>query len=205
MSKNPRIYLAAPFFTPEQLSFVTDIEKLIIDAGYDLFSPRLGGNALEMNEQIAAQKKWDNDKRLRRTSPKTTGEPRPPKPSPPSQELRRAVFNDNWMNIDDADLVVAVIDDRDVGTVWEMGYAFAKHVPIITTTRADYGMNLMLAECIIGHTKTLEELSAALSLGYPNIGFDTQTEDWGGTIALIQTRFKTELALKEGPNERQRD
>ena len=97
-------------------------------------------------------------------------------------ELRTAVFRDNVDNLTECDIVVAVIDDRDTGTMWEMGcrygrwmdkYANSKNkledaarfdCPIIVTyTDHDYGVNLMLLESIAAHCKGVDELRVYLN------------------------------------------
>ena len=65
-----------------------------------------------------------------------------------SQEDMIETFKGNTLNIDNADFVLAVLDDKDVGTVWETGYAYAKKIPVLyfnETRPADKGPNLMLA------------------------------------------------------------
>lgn len=65
-----------------------------------------------------------------------------------SQEDMIKTFEGNTFNIDSADFVLAVLDDKDIGTVWETGYAYAKKVPVLyfnETRPADKGPNLMLA------------------------------------------------------------
>lgn len=174
----PKIYLAAPFFNDVQRAFVTELEAAISDAKFELFSPRYGENAKEMNRIIGEKGK-------------------------PSLELRNKVFIDNWENIDDADLLVAVIDDFDVGVMWEVGYAFARHVPIITITNRNYGCNLMLAQSTIGHLKTVESLKDVLAIANPRIAFSsTDLDAYGAAIAEIQSKYKSDFALKEGPDER---
>lgn len=173
----PKVYLAAPFFTPEQLSFVEKLEDMIATKGYSLFSPRLGSNAKIMNEMFKRKQQ-------------------------PTADLRLKVFTDNWVNIDDADLIVAFIDDFDVGVMWEIGYAFARQVPIVTVTNHNYGCNLMLAESIIGHAKSLESLCDILSIAMDNISINEEFTDYGRAVATIQAKYKTPIALKEGPDER---
>lgn len=53
----------------------------------------------------------------------------------------------NVINIDNADIVVVIYDRKDVGTIWEAGYAYAKYKPIIyyAETLGDKPFNLMLA------------------------------------------------------------
>jgi len=77
------------------------------------------------------------------------------------------IFSKNKSDLDNADIVVAVIDgaDADSGTAWEMGYAYAHNKPVIAI-RTDFrraGMheqvNLMLEESskVVSRTKELLE------------------------------------------------
>lgn len=66
-----------------------------------------------------------------------------------------SVYSRCIQGVDDADLVVAILDgaDADSGTAFECGYAFAKEKPIIgirTDIREgeDQGMNLMLCRSL---------------------------------------------------------
>lgn len=201
--RNPKVYLASPFFNPEQVAFVDKLEALIEKAGYEMFSPRKGENALEMNALLKQKfgRKKVLDELISRGVVTAVAYEELAQFEPPG-DLRLRVFNDNWSNIDDADLVVANIDDFDVGVMWEVGYAYARQVPIITTTNKMYGCNLMLAYSIIGHTKSLEALEEALRLGHPNLSLESSMETYGKVIAQIQHRFKSDLMLKEGPDER---
>ena len=70
------------------------------------------------------------------------------------KEEQSRIFSENKDDLDQADIVVAVIDgaDADSGTAWEMGYAYAQNKPVIAF-RTDFrraGMheqvNLMLEE-----------------------------------------------------------
>ena len=66
-----------------------------------------------------------------------------------SKEDMIETFKGNVTHIDKADLVLAVLDGNDTGTIWEAGYAYAKQVPTIyfnETRPKDKGPNLMLAE-----------------------------------------------------------
>lgn len=190
----PKVYLAAPFFNPQQVKIVSDLENLILQSGWRMFSPRKGEAAVEMNNLI--QKKIAQRKVIE------SGIMPPgimiPDPSP---ELRLRVFGDNVDNIDDADLLLAVVDDRDSGVMFEIGYAFRAHVPIVTYTANNYGSNLMLAHSIIGHTKTLEDVAEVLRIGNPALALNRDFKDYGAAVAAIQHLFKSEIALKEGPDE----
>jgi nucleoside 2-deoxyribosyltransferase len=49
-----RVYIAAPFFTPEQLEIVQDTEDLLTSMEIDFFSPRSFGVIKNMNEEEKA-------------------------------------------------------------------------------------------------------------------------------------------------------
>ena len=195
----PKVYLAAPFFNHDQLSLVIKLERLIKDEGWEMFSPRLGVSAQEMNTIINDRKVYYN--KWAELIEKGGSPPELP-PEAPSPDLRRKVFNDNWSNVDDSDLILAVIDDFDVGVMWEVGYAYRAHVPVVTHTGMNYGCNLMLAHSIIGHTKDFEAVADVLRIANPSFSLGEHAEEYGKATALIQARYKSEFALKEGPDER---
>lgn len=135
-----KIYCAGPFFNPQQLAAMEGIEGVLEKFDVELFKPRNGAaSAKKLNKDIGAGKD-------------------------PSPQTRRQVFLDNVNNIDDADLLIALIDDRDIGTIFEIGYACKAGVPIITFTNQNYGMNLMLAESTLAHCKGLEQLAEAAEM-----------------------------------------
>lgn len=194
MPKRPKIYLAAPFFNPEQIALVEKLEALLSGYGVEVFSPRNGENALEMNALLSAHAAWEADPAILVDVV--------PEPPMPDEALRYRVFTDNVVNIDDADLVLAVIDDRDTGVVWEMGYAFARHVPVAQYTARGYGSNLMLAHSIVAHLKSTESLCQLLEYR-DKLTMDSSMAEYGEAIAEIQQIFRGSVALKEGPDEHQ--
>jgi len=147
-----KIYAAGPFFSPSQLATMESIEHVLESFdNVDVFKPRNGAaSAKKLNKEIGAGKD-------------------------PSADTRRQVFRDNVDNIDDADLIVACIDDRDIGTIFEIGYACKAGVPIITFTNMGYGMNLMLAESTLAHCKGVGQLNEAVGMflaGFRNGNLD---------------------------------
>lgn len=60
---------------------------------------------------------------------------------------RKKAFHDNVEAIENCDFVIAVTDGKDVGTIFEAGYAFAKQIPLIyfAETLGEAQFNLMLA------------------------------------------------------------
>lgn len=84
-------------------------------------------------------------------------------------DAHQEIFSRNLSALETSDVVVAVIDgaDADSGTSWEIGYAYAKGVPVIAI-RTDFRMvgatehvNLMLERSAVV-THKLEELRDAL-------------------------------------------
>ncbi|MCX6689328.1 MAG: nucleoside 2-deoxyribosyltransferase, partial [Methanoregula sp.] len=86
-----------------------------------------------------------------------------------SEREHLQIFEQNKKALQDADLVVAIIDgaDADSGTAWEMGYATALRKPVIAL-RTDFRMvgNEELVNLMLEHSshvvKNKTELLAAL-------------------------------------------
>ena len=118
-----QVYLAAPFFTQDQIDTVSYLERVIrADVDYSLYSPRDDGVLKDMG------------------------------PAERKASLRRT-FEKNCREILRSDLMIAVIDSKDTGTVWEMGFARAfRHVKIVTYTSSMLQkINVMLRQAVDGH------------------------------------------------------
>lgn len=65
-----------------------------------------------------------------------------------SQQSREDVFNSNCHAINNSKAVFAVTDGKDMGTIWEAGYAYGIKKPVIyfAETLGDNQFNLMLAQ-----------------------------------------------------------
>nr|DAG64287.1 MAG TPA: Nucleoside 2-deoxyribosyltransferase [Caudoviricetes sp.] len=61
-------------------------------------------------------------------------------------------FNSNVEAINDSKKVLAITDGKDMGTIWEAGYAYGKGIPIVyyAETLGDNPFNIMLSESGIG-------------------------------------------------------
>lgn len=61
-------------------------------------------------------------------------------------------FNSNIEAINDSKKVLAITDRKDMGTIWEAGYAYGKRIPIVyyAETLGDNPFNIMLSESGIG-------------------------------------------------------
>lgn len=64
-----------------------------------------------------------------------------------SLELRRKTFEDNIYSINDCDAIFVITNGKDMGTIFEAGYAYGIHKPIIYYCEGLEGQfNLMLAQ-----------------------------------------------------------
>lgn len=73
------------------------------------------------------------------------------------QAAKHDIYLKNVEMICECDHMIAVIDDRDIGTIWEMGYATALQIPVTTMSNKDYGLNVMLAESVKAHTLSVAD------------------------------------------------
>ena len=80
-------------------------------------------------------------------------------------EVRKKAFQMNVNGIEDAEMVIAITDGKDVGTIFEAGHAFASNIPVIYvafTLGKDGLFNLMLAESSVATATTVEDLEEAI-------------------------------------------
>ena len=91
-------------------------------------------------------------------------------PPDASQELRKKTFEDNICNIDNCDAVFVITNGKDMGTIFEAGYAYGIHKPIIYFCEGlTSQFNLMLAQSaslvLIDDTFTLNDIKLAIHGG----------------------------------------
>jgi len=81
-----------------------------------------------------------------------------------SQKNKEKGFEKNINMVTKCNFVVAITNDKDMGTLFECGYAFAKDIPIVYIAFGlkDKPFNLMLANSAYAVCKTLDELRTAL-------------------------------------------
>ena len=129
-----KIYLAGPFFNEKQLKTIQLIEKEFDKHGFDYFSPRKGGGSIA---HLPPEEKRKESKRI---------------------------YDSNVEEMVKANILFAVVDGRDTGTVYEMGYfkcltvATPKPRYSITYTNENFGLNIMLKESVDAHVVGQEEL-----------------------------------------------
>lgn len=79
-----------------------------------------------------------------------------------SKEWRNATFKSDIDHIDNADIVVAVVNGNycDSGTAWEIGYAYATKKPIIVVNLRKEIVNLMISDSLHAYIDSLENLES---------------------------------------------
>ncbi|MDR0899078.1 MAG: nucleoside 2-deoxyribosyltransferase [Lactobacillaceae bacterium] len=130
------VYLAGPFFSPEQIDRLKIVKDLITQ------NPTIGEifEPMENQQQDIVDKYGDGNLNQAMRS----------------VQWQDATFNSDVHQIDMADIVIAVRDfdvehgnrRPDEGTMWELGYAYAKGKPffIVEFAQDDEPMNLMLTK-----------------------------------------------------------
>lgn len=127
-----QVYLAGPFFSKTQVAQVERLEKALAEHPQigDVFSPRKHQH--EEYEMF-------------------------------SPEWQKVTYASDVSAIDDCDVVVALSDfdgaDADSGTAWELGYAYAKQIPVIVIKEDDVTLNLMIAQALTAYLHKVEDVS----------------------------------------------
>lgn len=123
-----KAYIAAPWFTPEQMNLLELVKDTVTQLNIDIFSPK--------DENMYT----------------------------PGKTSAVEVLLGNCNAIESCDLIIVITNGKDVGTMWEAGYAFAVDKPIIyiwIAREPGQKFNLMLAASgAIAYT--LDELSRSL-------------------------------------------
>lgn len=79
----------------------------------------------------------------------------------PTPEEAKHVFEQNCINIIKADVVVAITDGKDIGTIWEAGFAYGNFIPVVyyCETLGNNPFNLMLAQSGKGVITSFDNIS----------------------------------------------
>lgn len=123
-----KIYLASPFFNSEETNKLEMVKTILRDKGLDVFVP---------NEHQNPQLEFG------------------------SLEWRAATFKSDVDAIDNCDVMVAVNcqgNYDDAGTMWEIGYAFAKGIPVVVFNNTGKTINLMIADSLHSLLTSYDEL-----------------------------------------------
>ena len=103
-----KIYLSGPFYTEKECKYIEFAEKILRYRGCEVFSPR--------------EHKIKNSESMK------------------NHIWGKLVFENDVSEIDSADILIAIYDGiySDTRTAWEIGYAYAKGIPIILICTAFY-------------------------------------------------------------------
>ena len=96
-----KVYLAGPFFSKRERKIIEQVHRILKEKGLDVFAPM--EHFIENGEKLS-NRKWG-----------------------------KAVFHMDVNAIDECDIIVCIYYGMysDTGTIWEVGYGFAKKKPII--------------------------------------------------------------------------
>jgi nucleoside 2-deoxyribosyltransferase len=148
-----KIYLAGPFFNDKQVETISRIEDEFDKYGFDYFSPRKSGGVIS---HLSLEDRLKESKRI---------------------------YDSNISEMINANVLFAIVDGRDTGTVYEMGYfrALTDHFKYkseksaseqkrysITYTNENFGLNIMLKESVDAHIVGVDDLEkfAGLSASF---------------------------------------
>lgn len=153
------VYLAGPMFTEEEKEVCRQLEEGLSEKYVKFFSPRLdtaeAGKKLGMNtkalKDLYEQKDHGDDSLQDRIKYHLT------------ERLKAAkdIFMSNTQAIECCKLMLANIDNRDPGTMFEIGYAVAQDIPVITYSTHNYGVNIMIGQSARLHLTSLTEVIKA--------------------------------------------
>ena len=75
-----------------------------------------------------------------------------------------SIFKDNIRAINNSKVVLAITDEKDMGTIWEAGYAYGRGIPVVyyAETLGDNPFNVMLAKSGKSVYKSTSELLESL-------------------------------------------
>jgi len=175
----PKVYLAGPFFNDAQKEMIGRMAEIIEGCQYSLFSPWRDAGELHAD-------------------------------APPADKAR--IFQADVDNLEDCDLVVAILDWAvpggffsisthlsDPGTIWEIGYAYCSHKPIISYSEDDGLKNtpvsLMLTESVLGHAQGPSQLSKVLGMFRPAVR-RAADEIYGEVVGRIRSEFPVKFEVR---------
>lgn len=137
-TENLKVYIAAPFFKHREVSVVMDIEKILNDiSDISYYSPLK--DSQKLSNVITPEMDFYERESV----------------------LSKIEF-DKLVRIMECPLMIAVIDDKDISTMIEIGIAKSLGKMIITHTSKNFGSNLMISQYALCHTKTIEGLRLAI-------------------------------------------
>lgn len=134
-----KVYIASPFFNTTQLTTVMKIETILGNLGISFFSPRLHGKTIK------------------------------DLPESERAEAAEEAFDLNLKGLWDCNTVLHVLDDKDVGAAWEVGFWVGTYGkknaqrPVFMYHSGDKALNIMLQQIAMSYTTSIVELASFFS------------------------------------------
>jgi len=90
------------------------------------------------------------------------------------------VVQENTDVMDDCTFILASTEGKDMGTLWECGYAYARGIPVVYYFKGKGNFNIMLAATATAVLQTYEDMQKYLDLvrskGLQNIKYEGDME-----------------------------
>lgn len=129
------VYVAGPFFNDEQKAKMDKVIALCKQIGYIVADPRKLGPVIV---DTAPQKK--------------------------TPEFFKKIFDGNINGMDESRFILACLDDKDIGTSFELGFMYSSGKPIVSFSFGEGKTNVMLGQAVDFHATSLEMLQDFLEL-----------------------------------------
>lgn len=177
-----KFYLAGPFFNQPQIELIAAIELLMVDQCIPCFSPRQQHRdktkttieTLEQARKVFSCNVDNIDDCTHMLAVVDWLMPAQQKVCIIGQTQRKPELDDRPMiqeNSGRAFETVMINPDLnlpDSGTVWEMGYAYSKEIPIILFRTKESKLNVMLTQCAEGVVTGIHQLERFMNKGILN-------------------------------------
>lgn len=141
------VYTASPLFSETEQRRCGVIEKMCKDLDLKFFAPRLG--TAEEGKMLGKFSKLLFSQDFSEYTKEQVLQER--------DKYATAILNANIEAINNSAIMIACIDNRDPGTMFEIGYAVAHNKPVITYSFENYGSNIMISQSTIYHANITEE------------------------------------------------
>lgn len=149
------IYTASPLFTEDDLKTCETVENLLNSSELDYFAPRFG-TAEQGKELVKANSVLTDAIKTQLSRGIITDQYK--EAAAIRDKMAKQILDANLKAINNCKLMIANVDNRDAGTMFEIGYAIAKNIPVITYSAHDYGVNLMIGQSVLCHCMIWEDL-----------------------------------------------
>lgn len=144
---NLQVYCAGPLFSEKEKLRCGIIERMLENNNCKFFSPRL--ETVEEGKLLGKYGKMLIDKDYQNMTKEDILHKR--------DDAATLILNSNIKAINSSNLIIACIDNRDPGTMFEIGYSVANNKPVITYSFENYGCNIMISQSTIYHANITED------------------------------------------------